>query len=204
MWQNGTVFARDVFTRFEYSCSVVGVGKAVCGLSCRLAIFSFQLLWGILVDKVINCQVTASNAYVELVFFNSYCHSFSAELVDSLWLSPEWNFQLVAVTVVVDEIGHSLVNYVRTDWHVHCETNFLLINLVLELLDLQDLLFMSLNQFVVFSLHNFELFQKLDGSLLRLVESCLMLDDVLRSTFELPLDSNFTLFHRKFMLNSLP
>jgi len=106
--------------------------------------------------------------------------------------------------VVVDEIGHSLVNYVRTDWHIHGETNFFLINLVLELLDLQDILFMSLNQFVVFCLHNFEMFQKLDGSLLRLVESCLMLDDVLRGTFELPLNSNFTLFHRGFMLDGLP
>lgn len=202
MWQNGTVFARDVFTRFEYPSSVVG--KAVCGLSRRLATFFLQLLGGVLVDEFVDGQVAASNAYVELVFFDSYCHSFSTKLVDSLWLSPEWNLQLVAVTVVVDEIGHSLVNYVRTDWHIHGETNFFLINLVLELLDLQDILFMSLNQFVVFCLHNFEMFQKLDGSLLRLVESCLMLDDVLRGTFELPLNSNFTLFHRGFMLDGLP
>jgi len=60
------------------------VGKAVCGLSRRLATFFLQLLGGVLVDEFVDGQVATSNAYVELVFFDSYCHSFSTKLVDSL------------------------------------------------------------------------------------------------------------------------
>lgn len=88
------------------------MGNTVCGLSSRLAFFFLQLLGSVLVDEIVDGQVAASNAHVELVFFNAHCHSLSTELVDSHGFSCELNLKLFAVNVVVDKISHTLVDQV--------------------------------------------------------------------------------------------
>jgi len=90
-----------------------------CLRNCHLlreflhGIFTFQffkLTRCVLVEELVNGEVTTTDTDVDLVFFNSDADLLATELVDTLTLTHEHDFQLLAVRVVVYVLSYALID----------------------------------------------------------------------------------------------
>jgi len=87
-------------------------------IELALGVFALDLLElgrSVLVKELVDAQVAATNANVDLVLVNFYNDSLSAELVDALGLTHEQDLQLLAIWVVVDVLCNLFVNSVILD-----------------------------------------------------------------------------------------
>lgn len=91
-------------------------------IELALGVFALDLLElgrCVLVKELVDAQVAATNANVDLVLVNFYNDSLSAELVDALGLTHEQDLQLLAIWVVVDVLCNLFVNSVILDGDVN-------------------------------------------------------------------------------------
>ena len=81
-------------------------------------VFSFhfaQFVRSVLVQELIDAQVAAANSDIDLLVVNAHMNTPRPELVNSLGLAKEHNFQFLALRVVVDVLSKSQVNVVVLD-----------------------------------------------------------------------------------------
>ena len=82
----------------------------------------FQLNWRKLVQKFIDWHVAAANPDQNAALFNPHADFFRAKFIDPTAVPHEHNFEPVAVGVVVDELGHFVVDRVVLDRNVDSDS----------------------------------------------------------------------------------
>ena len=129
-----------------------------------LSLKFLELNWGVLIQELIKGKITSSNSDLDIVLLNLDSNSLGTELVNTFGLSHEHNLEFGSFRVVVDELGELSVNGIILNWDVNSNSLF----------QVNDVLLKSLN----LNLSILELFQKLKGSLVGLVDFFLEGDDV--------------------------
>ena len=138
------------------------------------AIKLFELSWSVLVEELIEGEVTSTNLDLNLVTNAAYPYALCAELVHSLRLTHEHDLELLSVGVVVDVLSQLLVKCIVLDWDIHGDASLQIDDVLAQLFDLV----VGLIKLPLVLLHLLEHVQ-LHG--LRLVEFLLELADVSRS-----------------------
>ena len=99
----------------------------------RIASLQFlKLDWRVLVYELIDRQIAAANANLDATFLDSHIDLLRAKGIDALALSHEHDFQLVPVRIVVDELGHLLIDRIILEWNVDCNSCLQVYDVVLE------------------------------------------------------------------------
>jgi len=92
---------------------------------------------GVLVQELINGEVTSSDSDVDLVLVNSDSDSLGSELVDTIRLSHEHDLQLLSVGEVVDVLSKSDIDLVSLDGNVDSDSGLEVNDVLLQGVDLE-------------------------------------------------------------------
>jgi hypothetical protein len=136
-----------------------------------LALQLLQLGRGVLVQELVDREVTTTDTDVDLVLVDADPDPLGAKLVDTLVLPHEHDLELLPLGVVVDELSETLVDRIVLHRDVDCDT----------LLQLNDVVFEGLD----LDLGILELPEELQTGLVGLVDLVLHLHDVVRCDLEL-------------------
>ena len=90
-----------------------------------------QLNSCILINKLIDWKVAATNSDLYATFLNSDIDSLATKLVDTLFFAHEHDFEPVSIRVVIDKLCNLLINWVILHRHVDCHTSFQVYNVIL-------------------------------------------------------------------------
>lgn len=115
-----------------------------------------QLSGGVLVQELVNGEVSTSNTDVDLVLVDTDPYPLGSELVDTLVLSHKHDLELLSLRVVVNKLSKALVDGVVLNWDVDSNT----------LLQLNDVVLKSLN----LNLSVLQLSEEFETSLVSLVD----------------------------------
>ena len=77
-----------------------------------------ELNWSEIVKKLVNAEIAATDSDLNFVLLNADVDTLSAELVYTLTVPHKHHLKLVAVGVVVDELGNLLVYWVILERNV--------------------------------------------------------------------------------------
>ena len=84
-------------------------------------IFSFkflQLNWRELVEKFVNAEVAATDSDLYFVLFYADVDTLRPKLIDALAVSHKHHLKFITIRVVVNELGHLLVDRVILERNV--------------------------------------------------------------------------------------
>jgi len=152
-----------------------------------LSLQLLQLARGVLVQEFVDREVATADADVDLVLFDLDGDALAAELVDTLALTHEHNFQVLAIGVVVDVLSDALVDHVVLDGNVDGDSSLQVDNVVAVSLDLGSHGF-NLSQHVLILLFELlHLLQELEVLSLLVVELVLEVLDVCRCSLQVVL-----------------
>ena len=83
-----------------------------------LALEFLKLHRRVLIEKLVNREVTTADLDQDLVFLNFDADATGAKLVDALRLSQKHDLEFLSVRVVIDVLGKLHVDNVALDWDV--------------------------------------------------------------------------------------
>ena len=95
-----------------------------------------ELNRGVLVEELIDRQVTTTNSDVDLVLVHTDGDSLGTELVDTVRLTHEHDLELLSIGEVVDVLSETLVDAVSLDGDVDGNARLEVNNVLLQGLDL--------------------------------------------------------------------
>jgi hypothetical protein len=95
-----------------------------------------ELNRGVLVEELIDRQVTTTNSDVDLVLVHTDGDSLGTELVDTVRLTHEHDLKLLSIGEVVDVLSETLVDAVSLDGDVDGNARLEVNNVLLQGLDL--------------------------------------------------------------------
>ena len=123
-----------------------------------------ELHRGVLIQKLINGEISSTNSNLDSQFLNLDSHSLGPELIDTLGFPHKHNLELGSLGVIVDIFRQLFVNWVILHGNVNSDSLFQIDDVLLEGADL-----------------NFgilKLLEELQGDLVGLVDFLLHGDDV--------------------------
>ena len=130
-------------------------------------VFSLQLLkldWGVLVQELINGEISSSDSDLDVVLLHLHSDSLGSELIHSFRLSHEHDLEFGSLWVVVNEFSQFLVHGILLHWDVNGDS----------LLQVNYVLLESLN----LSLSILQLLQQLEGSFVSFINFLFKLKNV--------------------------
>ena len=83
-----------------------------------------EFSWRVLVQELIDAEVTATHANVDLILVNFDAHTLAAKLVDAFALTHKHDLELLAVRVVIDVLSDFFVDLVILNGDVDSDTRF--------------------------------------------------------------------------------
>ena len=139
----------------------------------------FKLHGSILVEELIDGEVSTADTDVDLILHDSNGDSTGAKLVDTLALSEEHDLHLLSLWVVVDELSQSHIDLIISEWYVDAHPLSQFDYVLLQLVD--------------FFIGLFKLLEKLQRGLIRIVYFLFQIIDVITSLKKLLLKSRLLL-----------
>lgn len=87
-----------------------------------LAVQSFHFNRSVLIQELINWEITSANSDLNVVLFNLDRNSLSSKLINAFGLSHEHDLKLLPLRVIIDKFRKSPVYLVILDRYVDCNS----------------------------------------------------------------------------------
>ena len=133
----GTADGRVLANGFSFAGGVLHCGGLTEASKRVVRGKLLKLDGGVLVQELIDGEVTSTNTDVDLVLVNSDSDSLGSELVDTIGLSHEHDLQLLSVGEVVDVLSKSNINSVSLNWDVDGDAGLQVDDVLLEGVNLE-------------------------------------------------------------------
>ena len=177
-FSDGRLFGATDGRGFSNTCvhdSLLNCNFLAESLERIVALEFLKLNRRVLVEELVDGQVTTANTNLDVVLLDLDSDTLRAELVDTLGLTHEHDLQLLTLGIVVDVFGEFLVDRIFLHWDVNGDS----------LLQVDDVLLEACN----LNLGVFQLLEHLKAYLVRLVNLFLHDESELRRLLQLQLKS---------------
>ena len=99
--------------KISFRCNILQSKFVLKSWNHIFSLDSFNFLSGVLFYEILNKHISSSHSYNQLISFSNFnVNSFLSELIDSFWLSKEYNFHFLSFWIGVYKISKNNIDLI--------------------------------------------------------------------------------------------